>query len=230
MPRPSRVAPGGMVYHVLNRANDRRTIFHSPTDYETFYDFLLAASKRTPMRVCGYCLMPNHWHLVLWPHADGAVSEYLHWVTTRHAVHCRARENASRHGHVYQGRFKSFPVETGLYYYNVLRYVEANPIRAGLVERAEDWRWSSLYERSHGQRLIAPGPLDLPACWLEIVNARRWRTELEAIQRSARTGRPYGSDPWVDGTAASLSLEHTLRPRGRPRHDTRRQAFKMRLG
>ncbi len=225
MPRWHRVTPAGFVYHVLNRGANRSCIFIDQTDYLEFCRLLAVATARTTMRVIAYCLMPNHWHLVLWPLHDDAISEFMYWLARRHATYFRKRSKTIGEGHVYQERFRCFPVETSEYYYNVVRYVEANAWRAGLVDTAEDWPWSSLTARmqpeastsSTAERLlIVPGPLQLPPGWRTVVNTRPPSVELEALRRSAETGRPYGTENWIQRTAEQQSLKHTLRGRGRP--------------
>ena len=123
-------------------------------------------------------------------------------------------------GHLYQGRFKSFPVQSDDHYFTVLRYVERNPLRAGLVRRAEQWRWSSAWRRQQGgaeASLLTPGPLKLPDDWPQIVAQPQSEGELEAVRRSAQQGRPYGGSRWQKNTSVRLGLEFTLRPRGRPK-------------
>jgi putative transposase len=124
-------------------------------------------------------------------------------------------------GHIYQGRFKSFPVEGDEHLYTVLRYAERNALRANLVARAEDWRWGSLWRRQQGdanaQAELAPWPLAMPADWVGLVNAPQTEAELEAVRVSVARGSPYGSAAWCERTARALGLEPTLRPRGRPR-------------
>jgi putative transposase len=173
-------------------------------------------SAHVPMRVCAYCVMPTHWHLVLWPTLDGTISSYVHRLSTLHSMQHRRRRKSVGHGHVYQGRFRSFPVEGSRYYFNVVRYVEANPLRAGLVNRAEAWPWSSLRARISGSPLVHPGPLLLPDNWVELVNARPQQDELDMLHACLGAGRPYGAPRWVEQTAATLGLTQTLRPRGRP--------------
>ena len=230
MPRPHRVVPAGHVYHVLNRACERRTIFRNASEYWAFIDLLEAAQTRIPMRICAYAVMPNHWHLVVWPEADNAVSAYIHWVTTMHSLQFRRLRGDVGYGHVYQDRFHCFPVETASYYTQVIRYVEANALRANLVARAENWPWSSACERIRGRRLIVPGPIGEPDNWLQLVNTVPAEDELTSLRASAGSGRPYGSLDWVTRTAGELGLEHQLRPRGRPRKiGTLLEASKMRL-
>jgi len=154
MGRPLRAALGGIVYHVLNRANARARIFHDDADYAAFLRIAAEAVQRVRMRLLAYCVMPNHWHLVLHPRADGDLSRFMGWLTLTHTQRWHAQRHSIGAGHLYQGRFKSFPVQKEVYFLRLCRYVERNALRAGLVQRAEDWPWSSLAAR----RLSAPGP------------------------------------------------------------------------
>jgi putative transposase len=198
LPRAKRNCPANIVVHIINRANDRRRLFSQTDDYNEFLELLKTGSERVPVRICGFCLMPNHWHLVLWPTTEGDISGFMHWISSVHAMRVRRRWNAVGSGHVYQDRFKSLPVETGLYYYNVMKYVEANALRAGLVTRAEDWQWSSLFDRvSETPRIALGNPIELPADWPSRVNDGVSAEDLEALRDSAEAGRPYGSPGWL---------------------------------
>ena len=139
-----------MIYHVWNRANGRQGIFEKVEDYEAFDRVLMAAHERVSMRTVAYCVMPNHWHLVLWPRRDGDLSRFMGWLTLTHTQRWHAHHQTAGTGHLYQGRFKSFPVQNDDHMLTVCRYVERNPLRAGPVVRAETWRWSSLWRRSEG--------------------------------------------------------------------------------
>ena len=112
MPRPRRAAEGGLVYHVLNRANARQTIFESDEDYAAFERVLAQAVVRWDMRLLAYCLMPNHFHLLVWPRDDGDLSQFMRWLTVTHTQRWHPHHGTAGSGHVYQGRFKSFPVES----------------------------------------------------------------------------------------------------------------------
>ena len=162
MPRIARAAPGGYVYHALNRAVARLPLFKKEADFAAFERVLEEAQERHPTRIVAYCLMPNHWHFVLWPREDGEVTAFLRWLTHTHTMRWHAHHHTVGTGHLYQGRFKSFPLQTDDHYYAVLRYVERNPVRAGLVRRAEQWRWSSAWRRQCGGAeqalLLAAGP------------------------------------------------------------------------
>ena len=128
------------------------------------------------------------------------------------------------YGHLYQGRFKSFPVQSDDHLLSMLRYVERNPLSAGLVARAQQWRWSSLWSRVHGEdeikALLSTWPVQRPANWTARVNAPLTAKELDRVGLSMERGRPYGSDEWVRRTVKELGLEHTVRPEGRPRKES----------
>jgi putative transposase len=165
--------------------------------------------------------MPNHWHLVVWPQREGELTAFTRWLAHTHTMRWHTHYHTLGTGHLYQGRFKSFPIEQDDHLLQVLRYVEHNALRANLVARAEAWRWSSLWRRQQGLTLpalpLSEGPLPLPADWIEQVNAPQTEAELAALRRSVCRGAPYGSLSWQRATAASLQLQYTLRPRGRPR-------------
>lgn len=220
MPRTSRNAPGGFVYHVLNRAAARLPLFRKPADYDAFLGVLDEALQRHPIRLLAYCLMPTHWHFVLWPDADGQLTNLLRWLTLTHSVRWQTHHHSIGSGHVYQNRFKSFPVEGDDHLYAVLRYVERNPLRAGLVGRAEMWAWSSLAARVAGgeaARRLHPWPAPTPENWVQYVNEPQTEAELAGVRCSVVRGRPYGSEAWVEAVVQSLGLRATVRPRGRPR-------------
>jgi putative transposase len=138
-----------------------------------------------------------------------------------HTMRWHAHYHTSGTGHLYQGRFKSFPLETDEHCYTLLRYVERNALRANLVRRAENWRWSSLWHRQHSGSKIAQmldaWPLPEPENWLDVVNTAQTAAELEAVRRSVVRGSPFGSELWQRRTAKGMGLEFTLRPRGRPK-------------
>ena len=219
MPRRLRFASGGYVYHVLNRAVGRAALFRKEGDYAAFEKALRQAHDFQPMRLLAYCLMPNHWHLVLWPQDDGDLSEYVRWLTVTHTQRYHAHYHTAGTGPLYQGRFKSFPIEKGDHLRTVCRYVERNPLRANLVRRAELWRWSSLWHVKQGSAAwLSPWPEGRPAAapWLRYVNGVETEAELSAVRHALRRGAPYGESSWTQQTAARLGLESTLQPRGRP--------------
>ena len=140
MPRPLRKAAGGVVYHVINRANGRLRIFKKPADFLAFERVISQAIEQVNMRICGYCIMGTHWHFLLWPREDGDLSEFMKWLTVTHTSRWHKAHGPDSTGHVYQGRFKSFPVQSTEHYLKVLRYIEQNPVRAKLVKRPDQWQ------------------------------------------------------------------------------------------
>jgi len=226
MGRPLRNALGGVVYHVLNRANGRATLFESGGDYAAFEKVLSEAHVRSPIRILAYCVMPNHWHLLLWPEEDGQLSEFMRWLTVTHTQRWHAHHGTCGMGHLYQGRFKSFPVQSDEHFLTVARYVERNALRANLVERAEAWQWSSLWRRIHGDREeqipLAAWPTDPPRNWIARLNRPETKADLDALRLCVTRGRPFGGKEWSARTAKRLGLETAGRPRGRPKK--RRQA------
>ena len=223
MPRRARSIVGGYAYHVLNRANGRLRLFKKEADFAAFEQVLAEAFERVPLRILGYTLMGNHWHFVVWPRQrqHEQVSDFFRWLSVTHSQRWHAHHGTAGMGHVYQGRFKSFPIAADEHLLAVLRYVERNPLRAGLVTRAEEWRWGSLYRRTQGtaeeRALLAESPVPLGRLWAEHVNQPESEAELEAIRRSVTRGQPFGGEAWRAKVVRQLGLEHTIRPRGRPR-------------
>jgi putative transposase len=213
-----RHAKGGYVYHVFNRAVGRATLFAKATDYEAFVRVLSEALDWVDIRLLAYCVMPNHWHLVVWPERDGDLSEFMRWLTLTHTQRWHAKHHTQGTGPLYQGRFKAFPVAKDEHCLRVLRYVERNPLRAGLARSARRWRWSSLGRATLG--LPGPpletGPVAKPEPWQEWVDQPETEAELTALRRSVARGVPFGAESWQRQTAKRLGLESSLRPVGRP--------------
>ena len=217
MPRTARASQGNWCYHVLNRGNARAEVFHKPEDYDAFVALFEPACERLRMRILAYCLMPNHFHLILWPYGDGDLGRWMQWLMTSHVRRYHRHYGGS--GHVWQGRFKAFPIQQDEHLLGVLRYGERNPLRARLVRKAENWRWSSLRLRQPGadSSILTPSPVSLPRHWRELVNEPQTEAEVAAIRASIARGAPYGSQRWQKRAARALGLESTLRPRGRPK-------------
>jgi REP-associated tyrosine transposase len=224
---------GGYCYHVLNRANGRLPLFESPGDYEHFLAILAKAHERVAMRTIGFCIMPNHWHLLLRPRGDGDLSQFMRWLTVTHTQRHHAARGTAGTGHIYQGRFKSFPIqrtrpsaaaralgmlEGGDPVLSVLRYIERNPVQAGLATRAAGWAWSSHAMRGAAEPAfpLCDPPNGLPPDWSECVNRPQAQKEVEALQQCIQRGAPFGREPWVRRIAREWGIESTLRPPGRP--------------
>ncbi len=163
------------------------------------------------------------WHLVLWPKEDDELSEFLRLLTVTHTQRWHAHYHSAGTGPVYQGRFKSFPIQQDEHLLTVCRYVERNTVRAGLLERAEHWEWCSPARRRRGAEPapwlleLKQWPVDVPRDWRAWVNRAETAAELEALRKSVKRSSPYGAVTWQRRTAGRLGLESTLRPRGRPR-------------
>ena len=209
------------MFHCLNRGNDRRELFADAGDYAAFERVMHAAIETVPMRILAYCLMPNHWHLLLWPRCDGQLAAFMQRLQVTHVRRWHQHRHSTGRGHVYQGAFKSFPVEEDRHFLVVARYVERNALRARLVDRAEDWQWSSLWRRDRGtareRGLLSEWPVTRPSDWVDWLNQPQTTAETDAIRESVNKGRPYGSDSWQHRTAQELGLQSTFRKQGRPR-------------
>ena len=220
MPRRPRCCPAGTCYHVLNRAVARLPLFERAADYEAFTEVLQEALRRERLPIFAYSLMPNHWHFVVRPDADHQVSTFFRWLTHTHTMRWHASHHTVGTGHLYQGRFKAFPIEEDDHLLTVMRYVERNPLRANLCRRAEEWKYGSAWHRTNGtavsEAILSPWPIPRPAMWLDNVNQPQTSGEVEVIRKSIARGMPFGNDRWVSQTAARLEIKHTLRPRGRP--------------
>ena len=215
------MAVGDVVYHVINRANGRVQIFSSPDEYRHFESLLLEGVQLLDMRMLAYVIMPNHWHLVLYPRKDGDLSEFMRWVTTTHVRQRRVMTQSVGHGHLYQGTYKSFPIERDKHLVDVIRYVEQNPLRAKLCKRAEHWTWSSLFRRRRNNKadkvLLAKLPTLLPTNYLSSVNTIFDAERLGNIRHAIIKGAPYGSDGWRKRMIERYHMEGTQRGPGRPK-------------
>jgi putative transposase len=196
MPRPRRVTLGDYVYHVLNRSARKGPLFTDSDDYRQFELLLQKATERTDMRILAYCLMPTHWHLLLWPRRDGDVTLFVSWLCTTHASAWNRKQQCVGGGAVYQSRFKSIAIENSNHLYWVWRYVERNAMRANLVANAQDWRWGSLWHRSHPscEGITSSGPIPLPENWVHLVNLPQTEAELSAFRHHVRFNRPFGAE------------------------------------
>jgi putative transposase len=206
--------------HVLNRAAARIRLFSSDKDFLAFEALLIEAHQRFPIPILSYCIMKNHWHVVVQPDKEGQATAFFRWLTLTHAMRCRTAKRTVGYGPLYQGRFKSFLIEEDEHLLAVCRYVERNALTAGLVSRAQDWRWGSLFVREKGseemRKILADWPVDRPGNWVERVNKPLTAKEIEAISPSLVRGRPFGSSAWLARTAKRFDLTHTIRPEGRP--------------
>jgi len=172
MARPLREIPAGFVYHVGNRGSRKGPLFDGPNAYAAFERLVAATRERYAVRIIAYCLMFNHWHFLLWPLADNALSLFMKRLTEAHAAEWRRETKTVGQGAVYQSRFWVSPILDDLHLLGAWRYIERNPVEAGLVARAEDWPWSSAsVVRTDRALTVDFGPVPRPDNWLEIVNS-----------------------------------------------------------
>jgi putative transposase len=199
MPRSSRRLVDGLPYHVLNRGNRRQAIFSQQGDYEMFLTTLADAVKQIPLAILAYVIMPNHFHLVLWPQRGVEISAFMRWFMNAHVRRYHRFGELWGTGHLYQGRFKAFPIQTDHHLLTVLRYVEANPLRAHLVPRAEAWKWSSLTRETclDGRLIITPSPVRRPDSWTDIVNEKLPMAAYDSLRTAAQRQIPFGDPDWI---------------------------------
>lgn len=221
MPRSARTDVGNEIYHVINRSNGRFCIFETKEDYQLFETLLLEMKELTDMRILAYVLMPNHWHLVLYPKKDGDLGAFMHRLTNAHTrkVHAKTKTNGS--GHLYQGRYKSFLVDSDRYLLALIKYVERNPVRARLVKKVEEWRWGSAFrrlnKRNQSHKFLSASPEALPMNYRKWVNTPDKEDDLRAVRTSVQKGVPYGKEVWVLNMVKKYKMESTLRSPGRPK-------------
>ena len=207
MPRAARKAPGGQLCHVLNRSVGKMHLFGKDADFEAFQRVMIEAHQRQPIRILSYCVLSNHWHFAVWPDADGQVAAFFRWLAHTHAMRWRVAHRTVGYGHLYQGRFKSFPVQSDEHLMTVLRYIERNAVGAGRVARAEHWRWSGLWARMHGEdaikAILSPWPVERPVDWTDRVNAPLSAKEFGRVRVSIERGRSSAKTSGLSGRRAS---------------------------
>ena len=203
-------------YHVLNRGNSRSEVFFSPDDYQEFISLMFSTIEGFPVEVYSFCLMPNHFHLLIRPREAQGLSKWLQLFMTKQVRLYHKRNRTS--GHLWQGRYKLFPVQKDPFLEVVMRYIERNPLRANLVSKAEDWKWSSLWRRvkNESEGLGVPSALS-EEDWVSWVNKPMTDQELDKLRNCVNRCAPFGSDRWVKKKATEMGLESTIRPRGRPK-------------
>jgi len=217
MPRISRGLADESIYHIINRGNGGQVVFQKNKDYEVFISLMSDAKIRYDVKILAYCLMPNHFHIVLMPHRSADLSKWMQWLMTSHVR--RYHKHYGTSGHVWQGRYKSFLIQKDNHLLTVLKYVESNPLRAGLVNSVKDWLWSSCME-SLGKKpklLLDEVPIELPKEWDKFLDEPIAEKELDKLRQSTNRQAPYGDSLWQIEASKRFGLESTVRPRGRPR-------------
>ena len=221
MARAARVDVGNHVYHVINRANGRLQIFTNDSFYRDFEYLLSEACELYGVRILAYVLMPNHWHLLLYPKNDGDLATFMGWLSSAHTRRYHSQTKTIGAGHLYQGRYKSFLVEDDVHLLTVLKYIERNPVRAKLSKSPEAWQWGSAHRRLKGsskeRKLLSASPTPLPHNYRSWINYAEPAEELNQIRLSVQKGVPYGGESWRDSMIRKHALDHTTRGAGRPK-------------
>jgi putative transposase len=219
MPRIERGLQDNFIYHLINRGNGRQEVFHKDKDYSAFVELLKEAKSRYPVKIFGYCLMPNHFHMVVKPERGEELSKWMQWIMTSHVR--RYHKHYGSSGHIWQGRYKSFLIQEDVYLLMVLRYIEGNPVRAGLVNSAKEWTWSSHRERleERGRILLDDVPIGLQSEWRRYVDEPLTGKELEKLRQSVNKQSPYGDSRWQMKVCKAFGLESTMREKGRPKKE-----------
>jgi len=216
MPRIARGLADGKIYHVLNRGNAKQEVFHYKEDYSDFMRLLKEAKERFSI-ILAYCLMPNHFHLVVQPTQGNQLSKGMQWLMTSHVR--RYHKSNGPSGHIWEGRFKSFLVQEDEHLITVLRYLEGNPVRAGLAASAREWAWSSHRERigEIPPFVLDPLPLGIPQDWTGYTDRALSASDLNKLRTAVKRQSPFGDPIWQIEIGEKLNLLSTLRPQGRPR-------------
>jgi len=219
MGRSPRADEAGGIYHALNRGNARHDVFFKDEDFEAFERLIAEGLEKFPVDLIAYQWMSNHWHMVLSPRVDGGMSAFIGWITLTHTQRYHAHHGTMGHGHVYQGRYKSFPVQNDEHFHVVCRYVERNALTAKLVKRAQNYRWGSLFNWLGGDSPIelARWPVRRLPRWVQRVNQSLSKKERDALSNCVQRGLPFGNEDWTTKTTKRLGLESTARLRGRPK-------------
>lgn len=221
MARQPRVDVPNIPYHVINRAVGRLQIFKNDKDYQLFVDILTEAKKKTGMHILAFTIMPNHWHLVLFPEQEGDLKRFMHLLTNAHTRKVHTITNTTGTGPLYQGRYKSFMIDSDAHLLTVIKYVERNPVRACITKSVEEWKWGSGWIRRNGsakqKQLLSKGPTQLPGSYHSWVNTEDKEEMIKRLRSSVNKGTPFGSDGWVTTMVGIHNLGPTLRGTGRPK-------------
>lgn len=218
MPRRLRIDVGGEVYHCLNRAIGRQRIFYTDKDYKSFEKILEETVEMTNMRMFAYCLMPNHFHLVLYPEHDGDLSDFMKRLTMTHTQRYRVATNTIGEGPIYQGRYKSFLIQSDTHLLTVLRYVERNPMAARLVTSPLDWKYSSLYRRYRGseqdKQILSNWISEEPTDYINSLSNPLADKEQTKLEQSESKGVPFGDEQYIFLQVEKYGLQSVLHQRG----------------
>jgi putative transposase len=226
MPRRLFGDTGGVIFHVMNRGDHGQVLFHTPADFDAFIGIVREALARVDVPMLDYSVMKTHWHFVLWPRNHGDLTRFIGWLSLTHACRWQRAHGTRGMGPVYQGRFKAVPIESDGHVLIACAYVERNPVRAGYVKDARDWRWCGACDSGDPSALrLSPWPVARPADWLERINRPEPPADLERVRMAVAASSPFGSEAWCAATIERLGWTSGVRPAGRPRAAGRSRRF-----
>ena len=217
MSRPKRIEKGMMLYHVSNHTWKHLRVFGSKANRQLFVEAMSQVQQRVPVRIVSYCILKDHWHILLWMNRVPRLSEFMKRLLVMHSQRWHSIHNSLGGGTLYTGRYKSFPVQKS-HCCSVMRFIESHPVRSGEVDNPLDWEFGSYfcrYEDTPPLELSQP-PNACGSNYRQLVKRGSPQKDLAAIRNSIKRGAPYGDPAWVARTAKALELESTLRRRGRP--------------
>lgn len=221
MARSLRTDIGGQIYHVLNRGTAKMQIFYDNNDYELFEKILEQAIEKYGTQLLAYCIMPNHWHLLLKTNNDGELAQFMGWVANTHTRKWHSMKETTGQGHLYQGRYKSFICQDNEYFITLARYIERNALKANLVKKAEAWKWSSIWRRTHKnskkRKILSEWPIDIPKNYISFLNTPQTEEEQNSIENSIKRNSPFGETDWTQTIIKKFKLQSTIKPIGRPK-------------
>ena len=222
MPRIARIIAPGYPHHITQRGNNRATVFFDDDDRHLYLKLLGNYAHKHRVQIWAYCLMSNHIHLLAVPEMETSLSRGIGLTNQMYTQYLNRKQRQT--GRVWQNRFFSCVVENEQYLWAVARYIERNPLKAGLAASVEEYRWSSAKAHVMG----APDPLLSADSWLTSQERNAYREFLlteddesdNAIRKATNSGRPFGSESFVD--MLEFRLNQTLKPRkpGRPKKKT----------
>jgi putative transposase len=213
MARIARVVVPGIPHHITQRGNRRMQTFFNDDDYQDYLGLMAVWCREFQVEIWAYCLMPNHIHMIAVPERQDSLRRAIAEAHRRYTRMVNFRERWR--GHLWQGRFASFPMDEK-YLLATVRYLELNPVRAGLVEDPCAWRWSSAAAHVKGEddTLVVVSPLrGMVGNWRDFLDRKDEQTEFELVRRHERTGRPLGEEGFIEGL--ERLLQRTLRPQKR---------------
>ncbi|MDP3694651.1 MAG: transposase [Desulfocapsaceae bacterium] len=219
MPRIARIIAPGYPHHITQRGNNRSSVFFDDEDRQTYLKLLTSYSRLHALQILAYCLMDNHVHLLAVPETETALARGIGLTNQVYTQYLNHKLNQS--GRIWQNRFFSCVVENEQYLWAVARYIELNPLKAGLAEHAEEYCWSSAKAHLTGAEDAVLGSA---STWFDPSEKNAYskfvlteNEEMDAkIRQSTRTGRPFGSENFID--MLEFQLKQVLRPKkaGRP--------------